>query len=125
MNSLDLFSVRALMQALQQIHSTLDLDVPPERLFSAITALVPGAVSTIDELDLTTHNFENKQVVPYPDFNPDLQAFAAYQHQHPSWDRIIGDRLESSVKISDFVAAAEWQRTDLYNRPGVGKASGR
>jgi len=54
MNSLYLFSVRALMRALEQTHSTLDLDVLRERLFSAITALVPGAVSTIDELDLTT-----------------------------------------------------------------------
>jgi len=61
------------------------------------------------------NNFENKRVVPYPDFNPDMQAFAAYQHRHPSWKPIIGDRLETSVKISDFVTAAEWQRTDLYN----------
>ena len=30
MNSLDLFSVRALMQAPQQIHSTLDLEALPE-----------------------------------------------------------------------------------------------
>jgi DNA-binding CsgD family transcriptional regulator len=52
MNSLDICSVGALMRALEQIHSTMDLEVLPERLFSAITALVPGAVSTIDELDL-------------------------------------------------------------------------
>jgi hypothetical protein len=53
MNSLDICSVGALMmRALKQIHSTMDLEVLPERVFSAITALVPGAVSTIDELDL-------------------------------------------------------------------------
>jgi DNA-binding CsgD family transcriptional regulator len=51
---LDIFSVRALMQTLKQIHSTMDLEALPEKLFSAVTALVPGAVFTIDELDVTT-----------------------------------------------------------------------
>jgi DNA-binding CsgD family transcriptional regulator len=54
MNSLDLFSVRALMQALEQIHSARELATLPKSLFSAVRALVPGAVFTIDELDLTT-----------------------------------------------------------------------
>jgi hypothetical protein len=40
MNSLDLFTVRALMQALQQIHSTLDLETLPETLFSAVHSSV-------------------------------------------------------------------------------------
>jgi hypothetical protein len=54
MNSLDIFSIRALMRVLEQIHSVMDLAALPEKLFSAITALVPGAVLTVDELDLTT-----------------------------------------------------------------------
>jgi hypothetical protein len=54
MNSLDSFSVRALMRALEQIHSTMDLAALPEKLFSAVAAVVPGAVFTIDELDVTT-----------------------------------------------------------------------
>jgi GAF domain-containing protein len=54
MNSLDIFSVRALMRALEQIHSTTDATPLPERLFSALLALVPGAFFTLDELDLRT-----------------------------------------------------------------------
>ena len=42
------------MRALEQIHSTMDLAALPEKLFSAVTAVVPGAVFTLDELDLTT-----------------------------------------------------------------------
>ena len=54
MNSLDLFSVRALMQAPQQIHSTMDLAALPGKLFSAVKTLVSGAVFIMDHLDVTT-----------------------------------------------------------------------
>ena len=54
MNSLDLFSVRALMQALQQIHSTLDLEALPEALFSAVQRIITDAMVTFDHLDLKT-----------------------------------------------------------------------
>jgi DNA-binding CsgD family transcriptional regulator len=52
MNSLDILSVRALMRALEQIHSTLDLEVLPEALFSALEDLVPAASCSLDQLDL-------------------------------------------------------------------------
>ena len=52
MNSLDIFSVRALMRALAKIHSTTDLAVLPEALFSALEDLVPDALCSLDQLDL-------------------------------------------------------------------------
>jgi len=45
MQSIDIVSVRALMQALEQIHSSTDLVVLPGVLFSAIKQLVPDARS--------------------------------------------------------------------------------
>jgi len=54
MNSLDIFSVRALMQALEQIHSTKDLRDLPQVLFSALKGLISGAMVTFDQLDLKT-----------------------------------------------------------------------
>jgi hypothetical protein len=54
MNSLDLFSVRALMQALQQIHSTLDLEALPEALFSAVQRMITDVMVTFDHLDPKT-----------------------------------------------------------------------
>jgi hypothetical protein len=54
MNSLDLFSVRALMQVLQQIHSTMDFEALPETLFSAVRGLAPDSRLSIDQLDLKT-----------------------------------------------------------------------
>jgi hypothetical protein len=42
------------MGALEQIHSTMDLEVLPEALFSALEDLVPDAACSLDELDIKT-----------------------------------------------------------------------
>ena len=42
------------MQALEQIHSTMDLKALPERLFSAVGALIPGATLTLVHQHLKT-----------------------------------------------------------------------
>jgi DNA-binding CsgD family transcriptional regulator len=42
------------MRALEHIHATLDLEVLPQALFSALEELVPDAVCTLDQLDLKT-----------------------------------------------------------------------
>jgi hypothetical protein len=54
MNSLDLFSIRALTQAVTQIHSTLDLEAIPQTLFSAVQRIITEAMVTFDHLDLKT-----------------------------------------------------------------------
>ena len=51
-----------------------------------------------------------------PVISPDLnQVFLAFAHQHPSLDHVRQTKSTKAVKISDFVAANQWQRTDLYN----------
>jgi hypothetical protein len=55
MNSLNIFSVRPLMRALEQIHSTRDITELPQVLFSTPKSLVPGAMVTFDHLDLKTN----------------------------------------------------------------------
>jgi DNA-binding CsgD family transcriptional regulator len=44
-----------------------------------------------------------------------MEAFAAYQDQHPNWNAVIRNDINTPVKISDFVSDVEWKRTDLYN----------
>jgi hypothetical protein len=51
MNSLDLFSLQALMRALKQIYSTTDFVVFPEVLFSAVKGSIPNAMVTFDHLE--------------------------------------------------------------------------
>jgi len=52
MNSLDIFSLEALMRALAKIHSSMDLEVLAEALFCALEDLVPDARCSLDQLDL-------------------------------------------------------------------------
>jgi hypothetical protein len=47
-----LFSIRALMRALEQIHSARELVTLPASLFSAVRGLVSDARLSIDQLDL-------------------------------------------------------------------------
>ena len=47
MNSLNIFSVRALIGALEQIHSTMDLASLPEALYSALRGLMPTLLHLI------------------------------------------------------------------------------
>jgi DNA-binding CsgD family transcriptional regulator len=58
---------------------------------------------------------QNQRVISYPEILFDLKAFETYLDQHPNWNAFTRDRVESSVKISDFVTRSEWERTDLYN----------
>jgi DNA-binding CsgD family transcriptional regulator len=103
---------KALSGALLELYAPGPYTDLPARMFTTLRRCLSFDFFDYHEV---VNNFENKRVVAYPDFNPDLQAFASYQHQHASWNRMIGDRLETSVKMSDFLSAAEWQRTDLYN----------
>jgi DNA-binding CsgD family transcriptional regulator len=58
---------------------------------------------------------QNQRAISYPEIPFDLQAFETYLDQHPNWNAFTRDRVESSVKISDFVTRSDWERTDLYN----------
>jgi len=42
------------MQVAVKIHSSTDLATLPERLFSSVLSLMPGALMTLGELDLKT-----------------------------------------------------------------------
>jgi hypothetical protein len=55
MQSLDILSIRHLLQALEQIHSTMDLAALPRVFFSALNQLVPDAMLTLEELDAGSH----------------------------------------------------------------------
>jgi DNA-binding CsgD family transcriptional regulator len=113
MNSLDIFSVRALMRALEQIHSTLDLDVLPERLFSAITALVPGAVSTIDELNVksgvVTELTSVERLFPEDVKKRVLELMPA----HPAMPAYKAG-ARGAIRVTDCITQRQFQETPHY-----------
>lgn len=55
-------------------------------------------------------------VVADPVISPGLnEVFAMHVDQHPSISYVRRTQSANAVKISDFLTADQWQRTDLYN----------
>jgi DNA-binding CsgD family transcriptional regulator len=55
------------------------------------------------------------RVVHEPAFSGTLEVLNHYIEQHPLATALLKDRIQSSVKISDFTTLSQWQRSDLYN----------
>ena len=53
--------------------------------------------------------------VMLPNYGPDIEAFGELIDQHPSIKEIIAQKLQSAVKISDFVSLRQFHRTDIHH----------
>jgi GAF domain-containing protein len=113
MASLDIFSVRALMQALEKIHSTLDLEVLPEALFSALEDLVPDAGCSLDQLDLgtgiVTEITNAKLVLPEQIKKRILELMAS----HPAMPTYKAGR-RGVIPVTDCISQRQFQKTPHY-----------
>jgi DNA-binding CsgD family transcriptional regulator len=58
---------------------------------------------------------QSQRALTYPEFPFDMEAFAKYLDQHPTWNAVTKDHVEACMKISDFLNRDKWERTDLYN----------
>jgi DNA-binding CsgD family transcriptional regulator len=103
--------LKALSEALLDAYSPGPIADLPVRMFSTLHRCLSFDFLGYHEI---TDN-QNQRSVIYPEYPFDDEIFATYLHQHPTWNGIVRDQLECSVKISDFVSRDEWQRTDLYN----------
>ena len=113
MNSLDLSSVRALMRALEQIHSTLDLEVLPQALFSALEELVPDVACTLDQLDLktgVTTELANARIL----FPEQIKERALeLLPSHPAMPAYIKGR-RGVIPVTDCITQRQFRKTPLY-----------
>jgi DNA-binding CsgD family transcriptional regulator len=103
--------LRTLSEALLELYSPGRNADLPARMFTTLRRCLSFDLLGYHEI---TDN-QNQRSVSYPEYPFDIRIFEAYLHQHPTWNGVVRDRLESSVRISDFVSRDKWQRTDLYN----------
>jgi DNA-binding CsgD family transcriptional regulator len=104
--------LRALSEALLILYKPGPINAFPDRVYAALSHCLSFDFLGYHEV---VSDYETKRAATYPDFNPDMDAFAAYLDQHPNWNAVITNRIKSPVKISDFVSNDEWRQTDLYN----------
>ena len=113
MNSLDILSVRALMRALEQIHSTLALEVLPEALFSALEDLVPDAGFSLDQLDLqsgvVTDVTNENRVVPEQIKERVLELMPS----HPAMPAYKAGR-RGVIPLTDCITQRQFRDTPHY-----------
>lgn len=113
MNSLDLSDIRALMQAVTQIYSTMDLFALPEKSFLAVRGLVPGAVFTIDELDVKTGAVTELTSAKFF-FPEDLKKRALeLMPTHPVMPAYKAGR-RGAIRVTDCITQRQFRQTPHY-----------
>jgi len=113
MNSLDIFSVRALMQALEQIHSTKDLCDLPQVLFSALKSLIPGAMVTFDQLDLKTR-IATTQISEDSSVGAEVKTrVLELMPDHPVVPRMKSG-AKGAIRVTDCVTQRQFRSTPHY-----------
>jgi len=113
MNSLDIFSVRALMQALEQIHSTKDLCDLPQVLFSALKSLIPGAMVTFDQLDLKTR-IATAQISEDSSVGAEVKTrVLELMPDHPVVPRMKSG-AKGAIRVTDCITQRQFRSTPHY-----------
>ena len=113
MNSLDIFSVRALMQALEQIHSTKDLCDLPQVLFSALKSLIPGAMVTFDQLDLKTR-IATTQISEDSSVGAEVKTrVLEVMPDHPVVPRMKSG-AKGAIRVTDCITQRQFRSTPHY-----------
>jgi len=113
MNSLDIFSLEALMRALAKIHSSMDLEVLAEALFCALEDLVPDARCSLDQLDLrsgiVTDVTNGNLVVPEQIKERVLKLMAS----HPAMPAYKAGR-KGVIPLTDCITQRQFRSTPHY-----------
>jgi DNA-binding CsgD family transcriptional regulator len=112
MQSIDILSLRALMQALERIHSTVDLVVLPNVLFSALKELVPDATVTLEELDLATGIVTSHQSEDC--WSQELKArLVELMPTHPVVPAYKAGR-RGAIPVTDCITQRQFRETPQY-----------
>ncbi|XHR28614.1 MAG: response regulator transcription factor [Chthoniobacteraceae bacterium] len=104
-----------LSSAILRLYSpSLPKDVP-ENFLRAVRGLLGCENMSYTEFGKNHYSYLLEPKIG-PEISPAIQeAFGTYAAQHPSISYIRQTKSREAVKISDFLSATEWYRTDLYN----------
>src|SRR5438093_350914 len=114
MERLNSGSLRALLDALRDLHAIQDLDAFAANTLSALPKIVPSDVTVYNEVNPPEIRWLEKPVVT--DQVPGIkQAFERHMVEHPILAHHIRTGDGSARKISDFLSRGQWHRLGLYN----------
>ncbi len=108
--------MQTLLSALLDLHADFDVKTLPQRTIEAVDKIIPGNVIFFDGFGddgkYALHAWSNRADLYTPD---GMEIFIQFQNQHPLIPDIIGNKIQSAVKITDYLSQLEYERLELFN----------
>lgn len=108
--------LQTVLTALLVLHTDLDAKTLPQRTIEAVEKIIPGNVIFFDGFGdngkYTLHAWANREDLYLPE---GIEIFEQFFYQHPFAQDVIGNKIQSAVKVTDYVTQSKYERTELYN----------
>jgi hypothetical protein len=101
------------MQALQQIHSTMDRETFPEALFSAVRGLIPAARFSIDQLDLKTGSVTSLTSEDRLFSEETKRRIVELMPSHPVMPAVRAG-ARGAIRVTDCITQRQFRQTPHY-----------
>lgn len=121
--------LQTLLSALSDLHADFNAKTLPQRTLEAIDKIIPGEAIFFDAFDAELKYIFNSWTNREDLYTAEgVEIFNRFAHQHPLIPDIIGSKIQSAVKITDYLSQSEYERLDLFNEyyrvPGLNRQMG-
>lgn len=108
--------LQTLFSALSGLHADFNAKTLPQRTLEAIDKIIPGQAIFFDAFDTESTYVFNSWTNREDLYTAEgMEIFNRFAHQHPLIPDIIGSRIKSAIKITDYLSQTEYERLDLFN----------
>jgi DNA-binding CsgD family transcriptional regulator len=106
----------AVLEGIQILHSDLDKDTLPSRVFRAVSKCVEADITAFDGFGSDTTYSGRIWYDPMDSVtDKELEAFAAHTTEHPFFIEMLVDKKSDVLKISDYLSKTQFHRTGIFN----------
>jgi DNA-binding CsgD family transcriptional regulator len=108
--------LQTLLSALSALHADFNAQTLPQRTLETIDKIIPGQAIFFDAFDTESTYIFNSWTNREDLYTAEgMEIFNRFAHQHPLIPDIIGGKIQSAIKITDYLSQSEYERIDLFN----------
>lgn len=108
--------IQLLLEAISLLHSDVGTDTLPQRSLGAVEKIIGAEIVAFD-------GFNSNNKYTFTDWTnraelytqERLDIFKEYVHQHPLVPIVIGNKIQSAVKMTDYITQSDFEDLELYN----------
>src|SRR5690242_4896437 len=106
----------AVLDSVHILHSDLNKDTLPSRVFGAVSRCVEADITAFDGFGTDTAYAGRIWYDPMDSVSDkELEAFAAHTAEHPFFVEMLIDKKPDVLKISDYLSKSQFHRTGIFN----------